>query len=384
MRVLAAVSLGGAGHLTPMLPFLRAAVARGDAVLVVGPPALEDMVVRAGMPFVPGGEPSEDEIGPIREQLPLVPPARAVVLGNRDLFGRMAATAMLPAMENVCSSWKPDLLLREPCEYASAVVASEMDLRVAQVAISLADGEEASIVAAAPALEELRAGLADELRAAPYITRFPASLDPSPFPSTIRYQEPRRDSASALPDWWAGSQAPLVYLTFGTVVGHMSYAVDVYNAALRAVADLPVRVLLTVGRRFDASMLGSVPDNVHVEGWVDQDDVLPEADLVVSHGGSGTSYGALAAGVPLVFVPVFADQFENSRRIAGRGAGVMIEPGEARAAGRHVVITEDDAPRITAAIERVLSTPSYREEAGRIAMEMASGPTVDEVLDTFR
>jgi len=376
VRVLAAVSLGGAGHLTPMLPFLRAAQTRGDSVLVVGPPALEDLVVRAGMPFIPGGEPPEAEIAPIRERLPLVPPAEATVLGNCELFGRMAATAMLPAMENVCASWVPDLVLREPCEYASAVVGSRSGLRVAQVAISLAEGEEASIAAASPALEEHRAGLTDELRASPYVTRFPASLDPSPFSSTVRYQEDRRRPAAPLPQWWGGSRNPLVYLTFGTVLGHMSFAADVYRAALRAVETLPVRVLLTVGRRFDPAALGSIPANVHVERWVDQAHVLPEADLVVSHGGSGTSYGALAAGLPLVLVPVFADQFENSRRIAERGAGVMVNSSEA-------VIGAADAPRIADAIERVLSDPSHREEASRIADEMASGPTVDAVLESL-
>jgi UDP:flavonoid glycosyltransferase YjiC (YdhE family) len=342
-------------------------VAHGDAVLVVGPPALEVMGVGAGMPFVPGGEPSEAEIAPIRERLPVVPPEEAVVLGNRDLFGRMAATAMLPAMENVCMSWAPDLVLREPCEYSSAVVASRLGLPVAQVAISLAEGEEASITAASPALEEHRPGLTEEVRRAPYLTRFPASLDPSPFASTVRYREPSLVSDEGLPHWWDGSQAPLVYLTFGTVLGHMSIAADVYDAALRAVDGLPVRVLLTVGRRFDPSALGSVPANVHVESWVDQDDVLPHADLVVSHGGSGTSYGALAAGVPLVLVPVFADQFENARRIADRGAGLTVDAIE-------------DTPGLVGAIEQVLATPGYREEARKIATEMATGPTVQQVL----
>lgn len=383
MRVLAACSLGGAGHLTPLLPFLRAAANRGDSVLVVGPPALEDLVVRAGMPFVPGGEPPEEEIGPIRERLPLLPPAEAVVLGNRDLFGRMAATAMLPAMENVCESWAPDLILREPCEYASAVVALRREIPVVQVAISLADGEEASIAAASPALEEHEPGLTAAVRKSPYVSRFPASLDPSPFPTTVRYRDSRAPSGQSLPDWWGGSTAPLVYLTFGTVLGHMSYAAEVYRVALQAVETLPVRVLLTVGRRFDPSTLGPVPANVHVERWVDQDDVLWEADLVVSHGGSGTSYGALAAGLPLVLVPVFADQFENARRIADRGAGLAVEPGEPTRTARDLVITEADAPRIGAAIERVLSTEAFRQAARRIEAEMQAQQPVEQVVGSI-
>jgi UDP:flavonoid glycosyltransferase YjiC (YdhE family) len=43
-------------------------------------------------------------------------------------------------------------------------------------------------------------------------------------------------------------------------------------------------------------------------------DTATSADLVVCHGGSGTAFGALAAGVLIVVVPLFADQFENGRR----------------------------------------------------------------------
>ena len=99
---------------------------------------------------------------------------------------------MVPAMEQTCADWVPDLVLRDPCEYASAVVAHRLRIPTAQVAISLADAEDESIAAAAPALEEHRRGLVGELRASPYLTRFPASLDPSPFPTTVRFHEGRQ------------------------------------------------------------------------------------------------------------------------------------------------------------------------------------------------
>jgi MGT family glycosyltransferase len=169
-------------------------------------------------------------------------------------------------------------------------------------------------------------------------------------------------------------------MSFGTVLGHMSIAVAVLRSALKAVEALDVRVLLTVGRVLDLAALGPVPENVHVEAWVDQGDVLGTADVVVCHGGSGTAFGALAAGVPVVVVPVFADQFENGQRIADARAGVTVDNGE-RAVGHRRVIGESDAPRIADAIEQVLTVPPYRAAAARIAAEMASVPTVDEVLD---
>src|SRR4029077_1514436 len=64
VRLLAACSLGGAGHLTPLVPFLHAADRRGDNVLVTGPPALTEMVDRTGFAFAPGGEPAEAAVAP--------------------------------------------------------------------------------------------------------------------------------------------------------------------------------------------------------------------------------------------------------------------------------------------------------------------------------
>lgn len=380
MRVLAACSLGGAGHLQPLVPLLAAAERQGHEILVVGPPALKAQVDRTGFPFRSGGEPAEEEIAPIRELLPVAPPEEASVLGNRELFGRLAATAMLPEMERVFSEWRPDLVLRDPCEYASAVVSATLDVPMAQVAISLAEAEAGSITAAAPALEEHRRGLADELRAAPYLTRFPASLDPSPFPATTRYRESPELGAHPVPDWWNGSDAPLVYVSFGTVLGHMSMAENLYRAALRAVEDLPVRVLLTVGPRFDASRLDPVPANVHVEEWVDQARAIREARVVVCHGGSGTAFGALALGVPLVMAPLFADQFENGRRISEAGAGVVVELGRPAGDADRDGVREAHASLIREAVRSLVGSPSHRDRARAVAEEMGAAPDAGEVL----
>jgi hypothetical protein len=65
------------------------------------------MVERSGFAFLPGGEPPESDVAPIRERLPVAPPEEASVLGNRELFARLAASAMLPAMERACSQWRP-------------------------------------------------------------------------------------------------------------------------------------------------------------------------------------------------------------------------------------------------------------------------------------
>ncbi len=366
MRLLAACSLGGAGHLRPLLPFLEAARARGDETLVVGPPALEPMVAEAGWPFWAGGEPPESAVAPVREQLAVLPPHEAAVLADRELFGRMATAAMLPAMATLFDRWRPELVLREPCEYASAVLARRSGTPMAQVAISLAEIEVGATAVAGPALEAHQTGLTEALRATPYLSRLPASLDPSPFPRTLRYRVPEPPVAP-LPDWWAASGSPLVYVSLGTVTGHLSLAGERYRSILEALGHVDARVLLSVGTKFDATSLGDVPPQVHVTSWVHEPDVRAQAALVVCHGGSGTVFGALASGVPLVVLPGFADQFENGRRVAAAGAGVTVEGG--------------DAPRIAAAITTVLSDGRFRDRARRLADEMAAAPEPPELLD---
>lgn len=381
MRLLAACSLGGSGHLNPLLAFLDAAAARGDDTLVVGPPALGPLVASTGHRFRAGGEPSEDTVAAIRERLPVVPASEASILGDRELFGRLATEAMLSEMERVVADWEPDVVLREPCEYASAVVALRTGTPVAQVAISLSQAEAGAITTAAPALSEHHPDLECSLRATPYLTRFPASLDPPAFPTTVRYREPTSGTGRPLPDWWDGDDRPLVYMTFGSVLGYLSSADAVYRCAVEAAASLSARVLLTVGRRFDPDELGPLPGHVHVEPWVAQADVLPSASAVVCHGGSGTVLGALATGVPVVIVPMFADQFVNGRRVAAAGAGRTVDDRRPHPGGGRRPPDVSDAPAVADAADDVLTDPAYRRQARAVAAEIAAAPTASATLD---
>lgn len=381
MRLLAACSLGGAGHFNPLVPFLTAAHLSGNEVLVIGPQAIEQMVRDAGFPFHAGGEPDGSDVAVIREQLIRASRDEATILGNRDLFGQLATTAMLPEMENLCAQWHPTFVLREPCEYASAIVAGATGIPTAQVAISSAAGEFGSIAAAAPVLERYRPGLVQELKASPYLTRFPSSMDPDLFSSTLRYKESPARPAQPLPDWWNGSRYPLIYVTFGSVLGHMTIANRVFEMFIDALSRVKeVRVLMTVGRGFDISSIGPLPTNMHVEPWVEQADALSVANLAVCHGGSGTVLGALAAGVPLVVVPFFADQFNNATQVARTGAGTMVEIPREDGEPLGPDDLESAAVHIAHAINLVVEDSSYRAVSASISKELTERMTPAEAL----
>jgi MGT family glycosyltransferase len=211
---------------------------------------------------------------------------------------------------------------------------------------------------------------AETLRLSPYLTTFPESIeDPvvPPRPRTERFRDPPWDEpAGELPDWWTAGEAPLVYVTFGRVAGGMAMAAAVYSAAIEAVAELAVRVLLTVGHDTDLDAFGATPANVRVESWVPQADALDVATAVVCHGGSGSTLGALPAGLPLVVVPLFADQPDNARRVEEVGAGVAVQP---------------DASAIREALRAVLEQVSYRDTVPRVAAELRSQASADAAVE---
>jgi UDP:flavonoid glycosyltransferase YjiC (YdhE family) len=377
MRVLLACSLGGIGHLTPLLSLERAARRAGHETLVLVPPSLADEAARHGVLHRVGDEPPRELIDDVWGRVRAGPPQAVVGLIDRELFADACAQAMLPTARELVSSWRPGLVLHEPCEYASAVVAHETGTAQAEVGISLAVIERGVLEMVTPIIEGYGPGVADAIRTASYLSSFPASLDPSPWGDTRRFREPA--SGGALRDWWPSDDRPLVYMTFGSVIGHLPEAAEVYRTALDAASGLPARVLLTVGRETDLGSLGAVPENGHVEQWVPQADAVAEADVVVCHGGSGTTFGALAAGVPLVICPLFADQRVNARVAESAGAAI-VAPRREVPRGALRGLGPADVDPLREAIERVLAEPAYRRAAKRIAAEMAEMPTVDEVV----
>lgn len=379
MRVLLASSLGGLGHLEPVVSVAHAVVRAGHEAVVIVPPSLEAAVNRTGLTHLVGDEPPRSCVEAMWARLRAGPPEAVAGMIDRDLFADRCTRAMLSAVRAARDSWRPALVVREPCEYASAIAAHEAGIAQAQVGISLAAIERGVLDMVTPIVERFCPGVATAIATAPYVTPFPGSLDPSPWPDTRRFR--RADPVSGpLPDWWPGDDRPLLYLTFGSVVGHLPEAAGVYRTALDAVSGVPARVLLTIGRGMDAGRLGPVPDNTHVEQWVPQSDVLADAAVVVCHGGSGTTFGALSAGVPLVICPLFADQAMNGR-VVERGECGLVVPGRDLAVGELRGLGPSDVAPLRDAVERVLDEPAYRTAAQRVAAELAAERTADELVE---
>jgi UDP:flavonoid glycosyltransferase YjiC (YdhE family) len=377
MRVLFS-STRGTGHLQPLLPYAQALRAQGHEVRVAAPIAVEEALREAGLIHAPFDHPGDKVLAPIWARFRQASPDEINAIAIGEIFAGLNARAALPKLIETIDSWRPHLVVRDSVEFASAIAAQRAGVPHARVAVHMVSFEEMIPALAADALDVLRreAGLVPDqaafLHPEPVFSAFPASLD-DPRGNGARAAVPFRvrmveEAPRAAPPSWApaGDSRPLVYITFGTIVGTSADLRSIYRTALDGIADLPVRALLTTGRGMEPGTLGTVPANVHVEEWVPQRDVLARASAVVCHGGSGTVRGALAAGLPLVVTPLGADQPHNARRVAAVGAGIALPA--------------PDPASLRAAVERVLADADFGRGARRIADEIAALPPVDAAV----
>jgi MGT family glycosyltransferase len=125
-------------------------------------------------------------------------------------------------------------------------------------------------------------------------------------PANVHFVGPQLDD----PAWAEGAEwrppgdAPLVLVAMSSVFQHQT---DLLRRVAEALGELPVRGVLTTGRAVDPAEVPA-PANVRVVRAAPHRAVLPEAAAVVTHAGHGTVLKALAAGVPLVCVPMGRDQ----------------------------------------------------------------------------
>jgi UDP:flavonoid glycosyltransferase YjiC (YdhE family) len=359
----------GAGHLGPLVPFAKAFLRNNDDVVALAPQTADAMIAAAGLDHLPYPDPPEAERSAVIDE------ARAMSVddGNAhvlsQMFIRIDTRHAYPHALAAMRTWRPDVVLYEVTEFAAPLAAEALGIPAVCVGITVTDvGLFAPVMATE--LDAIRAEVGlrpdpdlDMLGCAPYFTLTPAELEGSAPAAPVQAMRFREDAEPPrpLPDWWNGSRTPLVYVTFGSAAPETDFFPGLYRDAIDALALLPVRVLVTVGRERDPRELGPVGPNVHVARWVPQADVAPHASVIVCHGGSGTVRASLAAGVPTIVIPLFADQPYNADRVTDLGAG----------------LTLDGTTGLTDAVRELLADPSYREAAQRIAEAARRLPSVE-------
>jgi UDP:flavonoid glycosyltransferase YjiC (YdhE family) len=377
MRVLVS-STKFSGHLNPLLPYATAIKRRGHDLLVAAPDAAAEPIRQRGLDHRGFPELSEEKAKAAWARLDQAKGERGSRDAGAEVFVQMSEAA-LPGLRTIIEEWRPDLILRESLELGALVAAEASGVPSCRVGVHCGAGEMDWYRHIVEPMGRFRtcAGLPAEagasIRGEPVFSVFPAFMDDGvdwlgtrpPF-RTKPFQARPRTSDSTGWAWTPGEGETFVYVTFGTVSGRSEKSRAAYRAVLKALSTLPVKALLTTGPIMPREELGNVPPNVMVETFVPQADILPFADAVVCHGGSGSLLGALAHGIPTVVVPLFADQPHNAATVERIGAGICV--------------TERTTADFRASIDRVLSDGAFRRAARALADDIAGMPDVEHAV----
>jgi UDP:flavonoid glycosyltransferase YjiC (YdhE family) len=153
---------------------------------------------------------------------------------------------------------------------------------------------------------------------------------------------------AALPDWWDALPAdrPLVFVTLGS-----SGCADLLPIVLEALSGHPVIVIVATAGKV---ALENLPPNVFVADYLPMNIASTRSTLVISNGGSLTTYQALSVGVPVLGICSNMDQLLNMNAVQSLGAGVSLRAARASSA------------EIRRAVKALLEGPSHLQAARQL------------------
>ena len=189
-------------------------------------------------------------------------------------------------------------------------------------------------------------------------------------PKNVFYAGPVLDDPSWSGPWrspWKpGDARPLVLVGLSSQYQKQT---ETLQRIVDALATLPVRALVTLGTALSPDEVRGT-NNVVVVRSAPHAEVLRDASLLVTHGGHGTAMKGLAAGVPLLCVPMGRDQNDNAVRVVERSAGLSVKP-----------TSSVDVIRVS--IERLLREPAFRDGARRLGAAIAGGDGCVDVVQSL-
>ncbi|WP_376792404.1 glycosyltransferase [Thermoflexus sp.] len=362
---------------------------RGHQVLWASGPLIQEAVVRRGLPFAPLASVGWRWLPPWRpERVPPTERERQRRERALDAWLHPEEHARgLRALGSLIEAWRPDVLVAEPFAGAAAWAAERYDLPLIVVGFPAGRWPNPTTPEAREALQQAQARLAHVAaslgltgrywRADPFpqivsplahIVFFPApwfsdleALDPQ-----NRFFGGRRGAAMDL----TPNPRPRALITLGS-----TFTEDpaFFIGAAQAVQRLGGEPIVVLGRSPFALTLKetvrrALPDLPLLE-WVEYDQLFPTLDLVIHHGGMGTTHTALVHGVPQLIVPHAGEQHLQARRAEAAGVGRMLHPSEAT------------PRRWEETIAGLLETPHLRAQARRWAEMMHAAGHAEEAAE---
>jgi UDP:flavonoid glycosyltransferase YjiC (YdhE family) len=365
-----------ASHLDPMLPLVREMAVRGWDVAVAAPEPFGADVRRRGLDFVPAGLPwLESAAASTFPQIESMPLDEQGYWWVTDIFAGLAGERTARDLAALCTVRRPDLLVRDYWDFGAWAVATALDIPCAVVGLSFHEpaedmrdflGDRLTVLLNAAGMP--RHGShdpAETLYRGPYIDLLPESYQTVPLPGAVRMAHATRAARPRDVPWVSELREPRVVVTFGTVFNSTP---GVFENVIAALADEPLSVIVTTGANRSPDSLGHLPANTRAARFVDYADLLPLADAVVCHAGFNTVMAALAHDLPVVAIPLSADQPSHAARCRELGVGIDLGSQPTRHA-------------ITKSVRTVLESSRVRKAAHRLGSEIRSMPPASTAAD---
>ena len=175
------------------------------------------------------------------------------------------------------------------------------------------------------------------------------------------------ESKSKLPEWLRQPGDPFALVTVSSVP--QDDELELATTALHALANRPVRSVLTLAPDHERQELGEIPDNARLEGFAPHTPVLQRSTILVSHAGHGIVSKALYYGVPMVLVPWDRDQPGVAARAERLGVAAVVPR------------TRLDRREVESAVAAILDNNELRETAKQTAERLQSLDAVDKACN---
>jgi len=179
------------------------------------------------------------------------------------------------------------------------------------------------------------------------------------------------DEQYAVPAPLAGQDGALIYFSLGSLG---SADVPLMRRIIDCLASTPYRYVVSKGPLH--AELELAPNMAGAE-FLPQTSIIPQADLVITHGGNNTTTECLHFGKPMIVLPLFWDQHDNAQRVAELGLGVRLDTYRFTDAELHGALAQllGDAAlrdRLATGAAQIQARQGLRRAAGLI--EGAAGP----------
>ncbi|CAK1547646.1 unnamed protein product [Leptosia nina] len=171
---------------------------------------------------------------------------------------------------------------------------------------------------------------------------------------------PEKELPKDLKQYLDSSKNGVIYISFGTNVRTTVLPPEVINAMMSVLSELPYDVLW----KWDVDELPGKPKNVKIAKWFPQSDILrhPNVKLFITQGGLQSTDETITAGVPVLGMPVIADQWYNVEKYVRHKIGLQLD------------LFTLKADEFKEAIETIIGDPSYKKNILRLRSLMRTGP----------